>query len=261
MAKSDVEIPPDLLGELSPENSKWFELYENHRLAPKTKSHRNKVRKFLEYKEHNQKPFYLFGQAEVDNFVTMLKSVGYNTGGINPYISAISKCAYILREEYPKTFRPSFLSNVSKSRKNEARKSSGEILSLGQISLIKKYTLEQGDLHEKYIFEKLFSRGVQLEELKVIGRNDFDEDIDFIYKANQYFKKLTTYLTEQGGYAKTTNLNSDHFKKSHQAYFFLCPICQERIENTAENWILVRTELDNEYHLVHATCKDKLKWK
>ncbi len=257
MAKSSVGIPPHLLGELSQENSKWFELYENHPQAPKTKSHRNKVRKFLEYKEHNQKPFYFFGQADVDNFIAMLKSAGYKGGGIDPFISAISKCAEILREEYPQTFPPSFLSSVSKSRKNEARESSGEVLTLGQITLIKKYTLEQGDLYEKYIFEKLFRRGVQLEELQFMGKNDFDEDIDLIYRANQYFKKITQYLTDQGEYKKTTNINSEHFKQSHQAYFFLCPTCQERIENIDENWVLVRTKFDDEYRLVHAACKEK----
>ena len=38
MAKSDVTIPPDLLDELSQENSRWFELYDNHAKAPKTES-------------------------------------------------------------------------------------------------------------------------------------------------------------------------------------------------------------------------------
>ena len=54
----------------------------------------------------------------------------------------------------------------------------------------------------------------------------------------KYFKKLTQNLTERGEYAKTTNINSEHFKQSHQAYFFLCKTCQVRIENIAENWIL-----------------------
>jgi len=258
MAKSSVRIPPGLLGELSQENNKWFEFYEKHPNAPKTKSYRKKVRYFLEYKGHNQKPFYSFGEAEVNNFLDMLKSAGYNRG-IDTFISAISKCAKILREEYSDIFPPSFLSSISKSRKNEASESSGEVLTLRQISLIKKYTLEQGDLYEKYIFENLFRRGVQLESLKVVEKIDFDEDVDFIYKANQYFKKLTSHLTEQGEYAKTTYLNSDHFKKSHQAYFFPCPFCQGRIENIAENWILVRIEFDDEYRLVHAACKDNLK--
>jgi hypothetical protein len=259
MAKSRVGISPDLLGELSQENSKWFEFYENHPKAPKSKSHRNKVRSFLSYKEHNQRPFYSFGNADVENFKAMLKRSDFKGGGIDPYISAISKCAKILREERPDIFPPSFLSNISKSRNNEASESSGEVVTLKQISLIKKYTLEQGDLYEKYIFEKLFHQGIQLEELKTIGKEDFSRDVDLIYRANQYFKKITQYLIEKGEYARTKNINSEYFKLSHQAYFFLCPFCQERIENIAGNWILVRTEFDNEYRLVHAACKDKLK--
>ena len=104
-----------------------------------------------------------------------------------PYISAISKCAEILRAEYSDIFSSSFLSSISTLRKNEGSNSSGEVLSIRQISMIKKYTLEQGDLYEKYIFEKLFRRGVQLEKLQIIGESDFDGDIDFIYKANQVF--------------------------------------------------------------------------
>ncbi len=257
MARSSVKIPPEELGELSPENIKWFEVYEKHANAPKTKEYRDKVRQFLEYKKHNQKPFSSFEQADVSNFIAMLEREGYKAGGTDPFISAISKFAEILRGEYPETFPPSFLSNISKSRKNEAGESSGEVLTLGQISLIKKYTLEQGDLFEKYIFEKLFREGVQLEKLQIMGENDFDGENDFIYKANLYFKKITQYLTKSGKYKKTTNINSEHFKQSHQAYFFLCPTCQKRIENVAENWVLMRTSFNDEYHLVHTACKEK----
>lgn len=259
MAKGTARIPPSMLDELIQENKRWFELYENHPRAPQSKSYRNKAKKFLQYKEHNQKPFHLFKQADVDSFIDMLKSAGYDSSGISPFICAISGCAKILREEYPNDFSPSFLSGISNAIPKSVSEPSGEVLTLGQISLIKKYTFEQGDLQEKYIFEKLFRRGIQVEELKATGRDDFGENVDFAYKANQYFKKLTRYLAEQGEYIRATNLNSDHFKKSHQAYFFLCPICQERIENLAENWILARTELDEEYRLVHAACRGKLR--
>jgi hypothetical protein len=258
MAKRSVRIPPELLGEVSEENRKWFEIYCNHPKAPKSKSYRKKIKNFLEYKDHNQKPFYTFNQIEVDKFIEMLIDAGYGGGGIDPFISAISRCAQILRDEYPDTFPSTFLISISKSRINEVSKSYGGVLTLLQLSLIKKFTIEQGDSFEKFVFEELFQKGVQLEELQSNGRSNFDSSVDYIYKANQYFRKLTQYLREKGEYANTKNINSEHFKQSHQAYFFTCPICQEKFENLEENWVLVRTEFDSQYRLVHAACKDRL---
>lgn len=259
MAKRDVIIPPHFLGEVSEENKKWFKIYCDNPKAPKTQSYKDKVRKFLEYVKHNKKPLYEFEQADVEIFIEMLMDAGYGGGGIDQFICAISGCARILRKYDPVTFPPSFLSSISPTlRMNEESKSSGDVLTLKQLSLIRKFTLEQDDRVDKFIFEALFRQGVQLEELQSIGKRDLDSSLDYKYKANQYFKKLTEYLKKHREYAKVKNVNAEHFKQSHQAYFFPCPICQKEFENIAENWVLVRTEFDSEYRLVHAACKDRL---
>jgi hypothetical protein len=251
MAKKNVRIPQKLLGELSRENRKWFEFYENHPSAP-GKAYRSKARKFLEYKKHNQKPFPAFDDTDVQIFIEMLKSAGYGSG-INGYIGAISGLAERLRTEFTQDFRPSFLTNISRFAVDEESKSSGIVLTQRQISLIKKYTLEKGSELEIYFFEKLFRQGVQLERLQIIGQEEFGEDIDFIYQSRQYFKRVTRYLKSE------ENINAEHFKLSHQAYFFKCPNCEKETENIAENWVLIRTEFDDEYRLVCAGCKGKKK--
>jgi hypothetical protein len=258
MPRGDGKIDPKELGELSPENNKWFEIYFNHSKAPKNKGYKNKVKSFLEYKEHNQKPLDLLVDDDVKNFIDMLKRSGFGINGINPYINAISACAKLLREEYPISFSPLFLINISNLLSiNEEIKPSGEVLTLGQIDIIKKYTIEECDIYENYIFTRLFCEGVKLEELKISGKNYFSEEIDFDGKARKYFKKLTQQLKKHEKLDNITNINSEHLKKSHRAYYFLCPFCQKRFENIAENWILMRTEFNDEYRIIHALCKDK----
>ncbi len=229
MAKRGVRIPPDLLGEVCEENRKWIEIYENHPKASKIKNYKSKFTRFLRYIEHNQKPFYLFDQADVDKFIDMLIDSGYGGGGIDQFIHAISSCAQILRDEYHDQFPSSFLINVSKSLINEESKSYGEVLNLKQLSLIKKFTLEKGDTFDQFVFEELFQKGVQLEELQSIGIRNSDTSINYKNKATKYFRKLTQYLQNQGEYFKAKNINSEHFKLSHEAYFFLCPICAREI--------------------------------
>lgn len=261
MARGPARIPLEELGELSSENKKWFEIYENHTKAPGTKEYRDQVREFLEYKNHNRKPFPEFEKTDVSNFLEMLERAGFKAGGINTYVSVINACTKILHEEDSETFTLSWLDGLltKRKKKEEESESPGEVLTVEQISLIKKYNREQGNEITRYIFDKLFRGGVQLEELQNIGKHDFEKDIDFINESTKYFRKITSYLIERKVYTETAIINSKHFKLSHQAYFYQCPFCKEEFENVNENWILVRTEYDAEYRLVHAACKGKLK--
>jgi hypothetical protein len=257
MARGPAKIPPEELRKLIPENKKWFEIYENHAKAPTTKEYRDKVRSFLEYKLHNQEAFSLLDRTDVSNFIAMLERVGFDAQSTDTFISAISGCAKILHKEYPDTFTSSWLDDLLPERKNADGKSTGKVLTLEQISLIKKYTFEQGNKVEQYIFNKLFCEGTKLEEIQGSEKEGFAEDVDFIDEANKYFSKITRYI-EKKTYKETARINSAHFKLSHQKYFFPCPFCQKKIENIAENWILVRTEYYDEYRLVHADCKERI---
>lgn len=254
MAKKSIKIPESELGELSKENERWFNVYYNHPNAPKTEDYKNRVRDFLCFKKHNTKPFENFKLNDIENFKKMLKDSKYENG-INQYVSAISSFAKFLRKNYPETFPRSFLVDVASLREKGDSKPSGEVLSLTQISYIKKFNYEKADNYEKFIFEKLFNQGIQLEELQEIGNKELEDNINYISKANQYFIKITEYLKNQRVYPELKNINSDHFKKTHQANFLLCPNCQKETENIAENWVLVRTEFDKQYHLVCINCK------
>ena len=191
----------------------------------------------------------------------MLTERGHFTEGrgTDSFISSISTCAKILHEEYPEIFTSSWLDSLLPKRKNEEGDPTGEAFTLNQISLIKKYTLELGNDIEIFIFYKLFREGdTKLEDLQSGGKNDFVGDVNFIDEANKYFRKITRYLKKET-HKKTARINSAHFKLSHKAYFFYCPYCQLYIENVKENWILVQTDYYDEYRLVHAACKEKVK--
>ena len=261
MARRKKEIPPEMLGEISQENAEWLIFYENHPKAPKTEHYRNYVREFLCYINHNQKSFTKFTENDADNFIGMLERVPFSGSGINNYIGAISGCARILREEKQDSFSPTFLINISKKRRkrqeNECKPSS-EYFTLRQISLIKKFTYEQCNDTDQFIFNELYYNGIQLVELQSIGKELLDSKIDYIHKANQYFLKITEHLKEMGEYFEENNINSEHFKQSHKDFFIRCPFCEQDVENISENWILVRTEFTDKYRIIHSPCKDKL---
>lgn len=258
MPRRGVTIPESELGELSKENGRWFDVYYSHPNAPKDKNYKNKVRKFLCFKKHNTKSFENFKLNDIEEFKKMLKDLNYENG-INQYLSAISGFAEILRNDFPDKFPRSFLINVASLQEKRASKPSGEVLSLTQISYIKKFNDEEADKYEKFVFEKLFNQGVQLEELQEVGNKELEGNINYISKANQYFINITEYLSKQKVYPESKNINSDHFKKTHQANFLLCPNCQKKTENIAENWVLVRTEFDKQYRLVCINCKGEKK--
>jgi len=298
MAKGKAKIPLHLLGELSSENSKWFRAYEKSPKAPTTKSYRTKVERFLRYTKHNQKPFYTFIQDDVINFIEMLEKEGeYRGGGIDPYIGAISKCAEILRDEYPKKFSPFFLADISKLKKNEKSTPSGQALTSTQISYIRKYNTEhaeQDDFYGEYIFEMIFQLGLQLEELQLYQPKDYDREkqcfisaggepipyqisvidsllirfldsakdisnkhVDFSSESRKYFKEVTAYLKGKDVYSEGRNINSEYLKQSHTAYFIPCPNCKKETENIEENWVLTKVESSDVYRLYCKTCKGK----
>lgn len=261
MARGSVKIPAQELSELSKENEKWFEIYERHSNAPKTKAYRDQVKEFLKYKRHNRKPLQSFDKKDINNFIEMIDSMGFKAVSADSYISVINSFARILNEEDSATFPLSWLNGILTERKNKISnaESPGEVLSVDQLSLIKKFTQDQGNKIWEYIFNKLFREGIQLEKLQIDGKHEIDVDIDFINESTKYFQKITTYLKEKGVYTKTTIINSKHFKLSHKAYFLLCPFCKKEFENVDKNWILIRTEYDNEYRLVHAACKGVVK--
>ena len=51
------------------------------------------------------------------------------------------------------------------------------------------------------------------------------------------------------------NLTSTVIKRTHEKFFLACPKCGSKVENLAENWVLVRFDKDPEYRLVCSKCK------
>jgi len=180
-----------------------------------------------------------------------------------------------------------FLHDLSKFISHKkTKKTNGTILSLPQISYIRKYN--EGNVYDEYMFEVLFQLGVQKKYLKyclpryadfasklfVFGEGKepikynnlveellpkvLDEKIleDKIKKINhQYFSRLPDYLLDKKIIPENRKLNSSDILVSHQAYCFTCPGCGYEFENVAQNWVLAKMKFDDQPRLFCAQCK------
>ena len=108
----------------------------------------------------------------------------------------------------------------------------------------------------KGVDEKVFYGGHQKikELLEQIVKHKGERELGVTIKNvdNRYFKKLAEHLEKEGFPRK---INSKTIHRSHDAYFLICPTCGNKTENVETNWILVRTEFDDNYRLVCSKCK------
>lgn len=285
MARGKPTIPDEYLGEISDENSVWFEAYsENHPIGPTPKV---KVGKILRYKEINQISIQDFSLKEIREFKDMMEERTYKPSGIEPYIRNFSGFAKFLRENHKDEFPETFLLNINDvinelDEEKNALGTSDKSLSPMQINLIRKYNKENGTVYDEYIFEVFFQLGIQGKELQLCqpkfqhpnkpcftpqkGNNIFyntvistilkkikevdeDELAKKIRNVRYYFEDVSEYVDGK--------VNATSLKASHLAYFLLCPSCKEKTENVEENWVLVRTEFDEGHRLYCVKCKGK----
>ena len=283
------KIPKEFLGEISEENQRWFDLYQD-------KNYRSQIKRFLRYKEHNNKPFHLMTIDDIRKFADMLDNLEnpYKSNGFNNFIYGIAALAKTLREKQGKPFGKDFLVDITAPlvKPTKDTESPGEVLTLEQIRGIRKYNKEQKTIYEEYIFELLFQLGITIEDINyckpkyqnnkenifdIDGRKKFpynkkiatllekltpesreeldNKDFNNNY-VSAYLQKATAFLEREIKY-KGKDISKNHMTKSHNAYILSCPNCERKIENIAKNWILVRAEIDDEYRLVCAECKGR----
>lgn len=280
MAKSKVKSLPQ--GEMEENNKKWFDEYIEHHHP---EGYNSLVERFLRFSDFQNRPFDTFVIDDLDRYKRILEVSGRRSG--NDFY-AIKNFRNFLRDKYQKQFGETFLPNLSRFiPRTQKSKTNGMVLSLPQISYIRKYN--KSDIYDEYVFEVLFQLGVQKEYLKFclpvyadpanrlfvlkgkkepIPYNDKIETLlskikdakkleDKIKKINhQYFYKITDYLRDDIKiFPENRKLNSSDILVSHQAYFFTCPNCGDKFENIAENWILAKMEVDNQNRLFCTQCK------
>lgn len=294
MSGTRNRIQEEFLGEIRKDNQRWFDLYKAknknyhsqiRRFLRYTKHNEKSldlitvddIREFADMLENLEKPYkrsgfnnFIFGVSELAKFLR--DEIG---------------------EPFPEEFLTNITAKeMGIIKENEGTDSYGKALTQNQLWGIRKYNQIQETRVEEYFFEILFQLGVTIEDLdsckpkyqnsseKWFGFNKdpkknltYNKKIETVIERlsaedkkeinnavvdnneiTKYLKRVTTFLKKEINYTGK-NINKDHIKKSHEVYILPCFNCGGKLENLADNWLLVHTESDENFRLVCVECK------
>ena len=244
---------------------------------------------FLKFTGLEGKILSSLNTSDVENYRNAMWDCGVNSVRTDLIIEVISTFKNYLIKNH--SFPSDFLSDIKILKVNEKSSPDNIALTLVQLAYIRDFN--QTNQIFEYLFELLFQLGIDKKDLlnclpnyadknlrkfvngkKQIGHNEkinlllakqYDtremkrviKDIDALY-----FKKITYYLREEKkAYTRPEprQINYSDILKTHEIYILKCPNhdCNELVENTSHNWVLVQTDFEKEYRLFCNVCKGK----
>ena len=226
--------------------------------------------------------------VDITNFIGILDRLNQKTSQKNNYISAANAFRVFLLEQHPDLFDPSFLDGLISLKKQSDSSPERIALNPDQLFLIRKYADVKPKPLTIYIFELYFQLGIQKKDIQyctvqnadlekmefrkdknVIKYNNVIQNLLLKYRnelkdanlsassASDKFETLTSWLIKNNaaGQYFDSPLCWEDVNFSHSLYILTCPVCQRKHENIASNWVLVKTEIENEYRLACVQCK------
>lgn len=290
MPRIKSKLPPGLLSdEIEDNNKRWLEEFK---VSPHCKeNYYANIRNFLRYKNFKDRPICSISGDDVLQYIDVMLKTDFSPHTRNTLISELQVFKEFLIETHPLEFKDKqFLDNLQALRDNDIPTQDeldDEPLDLIQLSYIREYNAQ--NIEYELIFELFFQLGIKYRELKIcLPKNAIKDESSFMFNGKKieynakigvliektagmelnwntytvlnYLEKITQVLRDKQVFDKNRNIGIRDLKESHKAFFFTCPACKKEYENTAENWVLARTEIDDEYHIVCAYCKGKTKW-
>ena len=265
-------------------NKIWFEDFQVH---TDNITYHNNIERLLKLKIFSDRPFNTYDMDDIFNFCELLESLPVSPSTINNYLSAIVTFKDYLINKFPNDFNKLFLSEVGDLRQKGLKQFERIPLNPYQLNLIRKYTDTKPIT--KYIFEIFFQLGIDKKDIEFCNiqninyeKMEFKTNKDPIKynvviqnillkysgviskvplttdKASSRFETITGYLIKNnanGKYSKKRLLCYEDIKMSHDLFIFTCPNCKVKHENLASNWVLAKTEFEEEYRLVCSLCK------
>jgi C4-type Zn-finger protein len=268
------EIISTHLGELSENHRKYFNEYQLESSDPQGYFYR--IEEFLAFVAFlNKKTTQDINRDDINAYIQEMKCSKYTNTTISGRLSAIAGFRDFLLTNHSDQFGDKFLNDLPKHELSAEKKWEGRILRLEEISLIRKYNrqVSRTPIRDSVIFESFYQLGLEKQLVENLVFNDDDLKMrpqldDLVKKVrpeeittsiiNSYFERITFYLISEGVYlGGDKKLNSYDITKSHVANFITCPNCGRVLECTEKNWCFVRTEFDEEFHLVCVICQGK----
>jgi len=259
-------IPKDHLKEMAPKNKEWFEKYKT-----KTPSYYTNIQEFLEFCAYkNDKYISQLDKTDIDSYFKTLKEFHAKPPTIHGRYSALSDFRNFLHALDSYTFDEKYLSAILDYEQIEIKKPTiKKALSLTQVKYVREYNhLSAKSVKDEYIFELFFQLGIR--EIDLVAckfpKNKSAVVEEFIKKVpkgsikvgtiNSYLQRITNHLKKIGLYDENGRLiSSGDLTENHEAYCLQCPNCKISFENIPENWVLTRTESDQDFRLYCSHCK------
>jgi hypothetical protein len=246
------------------------------------------IENFLKYSGLEGRSLDSFTTNDVKNYILALWDHEIGSARTDLIIEAICTFKNYLIER--NSFPSDFLKDIRKFKVNE--KSSPDTLSLTFEQLKRVRNFNKQCKSFEYLFEILFQLGIDKKDLvnclpeyanlgtgefihgkkvikfnqkiKYLLNNKFDsKDIKRIIRNIDYlyFGKVTKDLRDNNLYQRPEprQINYSDILDTHKKYILKCPNpeCNEFTENISSNWVLVKTNFEDEYRLFCSSCKGK----
>lgn len=249
-----------------------------------------RLKDFISYKKIAAVSLNRFSVDDVDDYASMLISLGWSKAEVQNLISILNEFKDYLIKAYPSEFAINYLGTLNELRdKYPSPKDKGRALNLAQLGCIRAVLRDNPKYRKhRYVFEVYFQLGIPKEDLQYctpkhldnsgepwffkkpdgtkIELNDFMKQLITEYQdttymednksmVNSYLHDITEELKSRGYFPYDNNLIFDDIKKTRKHFFMTCPNCKNTFESFADYWVLAKAETDSGYHLVCNVCK------
>ncbi|MVP00554.1 hypothetical protein [Paenibacillus lutrae] len=279
-----ASFPKELTAkEIESNNKNWIDQYKA--MTDFDKGYYQKLENFFKFHKFTNKPFNLFVQKDVEEYIKVLFDNDYAPNLIDSLISHLSSFKNFLIEQYPDNFNQSFLNNILslKIGTKEKKYAESRPLTYKQLVLTKQYI--KSNIKTEYIFQVFYQLGIDKKNFHICSLDNVVEEEhafvkdNILIKYNSVIEELLTRVSLEPNFKATSHMITDHLRgiqthlsennmleegqtltyndiiKSHKRFFFICPHCDEKRENLSFNWALVKTNYNNEMQLFCSSCK------
>lgn len=263
-----------------PENRLWLKKFEE---SPQSK-YISDLSKFLRYSDFEEISLSLYSLNEIEIFFNKLNEENYGDSQKNRFRLAIMGFWEFLCENFSDKFTSVDIIDYLDKMGGEIEYNSKIIPPLSLMEIIKLRQELSSNSEDLYVFEILFQTGCSEEEFEeyLLNKNDKEQiktkirkflgDLNILRildeldveqftwyrtKTTNLFKRIKRILRENNLGMTNQEIKFALFKHTHDAFFIPCPNCGRRLENLADNWVLVREESDDRFYLVCKYCKGR----
>lgn len=278
------KTPRNLESVIMPITQKWLDEYRYERkiTLPVYKS----IESALKSNNIASKPFNLVTNDDLRAYVDTCRGLGYESNTTASVISHLSTFASFLKGKYPEVFSKTFFMDVAEVTPQRETQRPAQALNYTQISAIRRYVKSEPKI--LYFFELILQTSVKKENIRYcLPKNSNPNSMEFLHKGHvickyneiiqdiinlygndfdlyintyeiaTFLKRITAYLQEISVFSGTRDITFQDISDTQKKFFFVCPNCGRKLENHMSNWILAKTEYDDDrdYHLFCKYCK------